>query len=113
MEEIKSLDDFWQKLPELAAKAGYEAGLEHLAAGYQIYYGDNDWFFADVGTTTHWRFTFVRGSMIFTAALACWPHAKQKESTLLRNPRYMIPGNIAGSDGHAFLDILDHRDPDV
>ena len=43
MKEIKDLDDFWEKLPELAAKAGYEAGLEHLAAGYPIYYMDDDY----------------------------------------------------------------------
>lgn len=40
MEEIKDLDDFWEKLPELAAKAGYEAGIEHLSAGFPIYYAD-------------------------------------------------------------------------
>ncbi len=38
MEDIKNLDELWEKLPELAARAGYEAGLEHLAAGYPIYY---------------------------------------------------------------------------
>ena len=41
MEDIKALDELWEKLPELAAKAGYEAGLEHLAAGYPIYYSED------------------------------------------------------------------------
>jgi hypothetical protein len=42
VKEIKDLDELWEKLPELAAKAGYEAGLEHLAAGYPIYYSDDE-----------------------------------------------------------------------
>ncbi len=42
MEDIKDLDELWEKLPELAARAGYEAGLEHLAAGYPIYYSEED-----------------------------------------------------------------------
>ncbi|MGC8495260.1 MAG: hypothetical protein ACP5SH_26390 [Syntrophobacteraceae bacterium] len=43
MEEIRDLDELWERLPELASKAGYEAGLEHLAAGYPIYYSENDY----------------------------------------------------------------------
>ncbi len=41
-EGINSLDELWEKLPELAAKAGHEAAEGHLAEGRPIYYSDDE-----------------------------------------------------------------------
>lgn len=41
-ENIKNLDEFWERLPELAAKAGYEAVQRHLAEGRPVYYSEDE-----------------------------------------------------------------------
>ena len=37
------MNELWEKLPELAAKAGYEAGGRHLAEGRPICYSEDDY----------------------------------------------------------------------